>query len=150
MPNHPGASLLMVCTGTGSAPMRAMTERRRRRRHLQEGGRLMLFFGARSPEELPYFGPLQRLPREFIDNNLAFSRIPAQPKTYVQDLIRARGPDVAALLRDEDAYIYICGLKGMEQGVDAAFREVCAQNDLDWDQLLPRLREHGRYHVETY
>ena len=31
MPNHPGSSLLMICTGTGSAPMRAMTERRRRR-----------------------------------------------------------------------------------------------------------------------
>src|SRR5438874_5542597 len=31
MPNHPDSSLLMICTGTGSAPMRAMTERRRRR-----------------------------------------------------------------------------------------------------------------------
>ena len=48
MPNHPGSSLLMVCTGTGSAPMRAMTERRRRRIALKEGGELMLFFGARS------------------------------------------------------------------------------------------------------
>ena len=35
MPNHPGANLLMICTGTGSAPMRAMTERRRRRIALQ-------------------------------------------------------------------------------------------------------------------
>ncbi len=31
MPNHPGAHLLMICTGTGAAPMRAMTEWRRRR-----------------------------------------------------------------------------------------------------------------------
>ena len=38
MPNHPGSSLLMVCTGTGSAPMRAMTERRRRRIAHKEGG----------------------------------------------------------------------------------------------------------------
>ena len=30
MPNHPGSNLLMICTGTGSAPMRAMTEYRRR------------------------------------------------------------------------------------------------------------------------
>jgi benzoyl-CoA 2,3-dioxygenase component A len=150
MPNHLGSSLLMVCTGTGSAPMRAMTERRRRRRHLQEGGRLMLFFGARSPQELPYFGPLQRLPKEFIDNNLAFSRVAEQPKTYVQDLIRARAEDVAKLLADDDSYIYICGLKGMEQGVDAAFREVCRKSGSHWDELLIRLREGGRYHVETY
>jgi len=27
MPDDPAANLLMVCTGTGSAPMRAMTER---------------------------------------------------------------------------------------------------------------------------
>ena len=46
MPNHAGSSLMMICTGTGSAPMRAMTERRRRRMELNEGGALMLFFGA--------------------------------------------------------------------------------------------------------
>ena len=33
----------------------------------------MLFFGARTKEELPYFGPLQSLPKDFIDINLAFS-----------------------------------------------------------------------------
>ena len=40
----------MICTGTGSAPMRAMTEWRRRRRKTGkfEGGKLMLFFGART------------------------------------------------------------------------------------------------------
>ena len=37
MPNHPGSTLLMVCTGTGSAPMRAMTERRRRRMRARRG-----------------------------------------------------------------------------------------------------------------
>jgi benzoyl-CoA 2,3-epoxidase subunit A len=150
MADHLEANLLMICTGTGAAPMRAMTERRRRRMHMKEGGELMLFFGARSPEELPYFGPLQKLPREFIDNNLAFSRIPGQPKHYVQDLIRLRAVDVARLLRQDESYIYICGLKGMELGVDAAFREVCEKNGLVWDDLLPRLRQSGRYHVATY
>ena len=81
MPNHPGSSLLMVCTGTGSAPMRAMTERRRRRIALKEGGTLMLFFGARAPAELPYFGPLQKLPKDFIDINFAFSRVEGQPSS---------------------------------------------------------------------
>jgi benzoyl-CoA oxygenase/reductase BoxA protein len=31
MPTHPNSHLLMICTGTGSAPMRAMTEYRRRK-----------------------------------------------------------------------------------------------------------------------
>ena len=64
MPNHPKSAVVMICTGTGSAPMRAMTEWRRRLRKSGkfEGGKLMLFFGARSKEELPYFGPLGNLP----------------------------------------------------------------------------------------
>jgi benzoyl-CoA 2,3-epoxidase subunit A len=150
MPNHPGSSLLMVCTGTGSAPMRAMTERRRRRIAQNEGGSLALFFGARTPEELPYFGPLSKLPQSFIDVNLAFSRVPGSPKRYVQDLIRERAEKVATLLADPNCYVYICGLKGMESGVADAFRDVCGAHGLNWDALQPELLRKGRYHIETY
>jgi benzoyl-CoA 2,3-dioxygenase component A len=150
MPNHPGSSLLMVCTGTGSAPMRAMTERRRRRIALKEGGELMLFFGARIAGELPYFGPLQKLPKDFIDINFAFSRVSGKQKQYVQDLIRERSEDVARLLADDNCYVYICGLKGMEAGVAEAFRDVCRRQNMDWETLLPALRAEGRYHLETY
>jgi len=150
MPNHPGSHLVMICTGTGSAPMRAMTERRRRRRHLKEGGRLMLFFGARSPGELPYFGPLQRLPKEFIDINLAFSRVQNASKRYVQDLIRERAFDVSELIRDENTYIYVCGLKAMEEGVLHALRDASTEAGLDWDALSAQLKAQGRLHLETY
>jgi benzoyl-CoA 2,3-dioxygenase component A len=150
MPNHPGSSLLMVCTGTGAAPMRAMTERRRRRIGLGEGGRLMLFFGARTPGELPYFGPLGRLPRDFLDVNLAFSRVPGQPRQYVQDLLRARRHDVSAMLLDEDCYVYVCGLKQMEAGLEEAFAEIAAGEGLEWGHLRERLAEEGRLHIETY
>ena len=151
MPNHPGSSIIMICTGTGSAPMRAMTERRRRRMALKEGGELLLFFGARTPGELPYCGPLLKLPKELIDVNLAFSRQPDEPKQYVQDLIRARGDDIARLLKDENSYIYICGLKAMEAGVDEPFRDVCRSHGMDWDAAAARrCARKGRYHVETY
>ena len=150
MPNHPRSSLMMICTGTGSAPMRAMTERRRRRRVENEGGELLLFFGARVEQELPYFGPLMKLPKDFIDINFAFSRVPGSPKTYVQDRIRERPEKVAQMLKDDDCYIYVCGLKGMEAGVVAAFRDVCREHGLDWDTLRPQLLEKSRLHIETY
>ena len=151
MPNHPGSHLLMICTGTGSAPMRAMTERRRRKFCAGETlGKQMLFFGARTPGELPYFGPLTKLPKEFIDMNLAFSRVPGEPKRYVQDVLRERGADVARLLKDENAYVYICGLKGMEKGVEEAFTALCEANGLQWSTLRPQMLQQGRYHVETY
>jgi benzoyl-CoA 2,3-dioxygenase component A len=149
MPNHPGASLMMICTGTGSAPMRAMTERRRRNRKPDDGA-LLLFFGARAPGELPYFGPLTKLPADFIDINLAFSRVPGQPRCYVQDLIRARAEKVAAMLADDECYIYVCGLKGMEEGVLGAFRDVLGERGQDWDAWWSRSLERARIHIETY
>ena len=76
--------------------------------------------------------------------------MPGETKQYVQDRIRARGADVARLINDANCHVYICGLKGMEQGVDEAFRDVCRAHGIEWDTLLPELRATGRYHVETY
>ena len=152
MPNHPKSHIVMICTGTGSAPMRAMTEWRRRLRAggKFESGRLMLFFGARTPEELPYFGPLQNLPRDFIDIELAFSRVAGQPRRHVQDAMRERAADLAALLADPDACFFVCGLKAMEEGVVLALRDIATQAGLDWDTVGAALKREGRLHLETY
>ena len=178
MPNHPRSHVVMICTGTGSAPMRAMTEWRRRLRHAAagpsqggaassggsageaaawgqgsrkfEGGKLLLFFGARTQEELPYFGPLQNLPRDFIDINFAYSRTPGAPKRYVQDLMRDRSADLAPLLTDPDACFYVCGLKAMEQGVVQALRDVAQGAGLSWTEIAAALKAQGRLHLETY
>lgn len=152
MPNHPGSHIVMICTGTGSAPMRAMTEWRRRLRETGkfEGGKLMLFFGARSQQELPYFGPLTNLPKDFIDINLAFSRTPGEPRCYVQDRMRERATDLAPLLADGQTHLYVCGLKAMEDGVLLALREVAQQAGHDWEAVAARLKREGRLHLETY
>jgi len=152
MPNHPKSHIVMICTGTGSAPMRAMTEWRRRLRQSGkfEGGKLMLFFGARTQKELPYFGPLQKLPKDFIDINFAFSREAGQTKRYVQDLLRERSADLFELLKDPNTYIYVCGLKSMEEGVVLALRDVVTQAGLSWESLGSSLKQEGRLHLETY
>ena len=152
MPNHPNSHLVMICTGTGSAPMRAMTEWRRRSRSSgkSDSGKLMLFFGARTQQELPYFGPLQNLPKDFIDSNFAFSRTPGQPKTYVQDVMRHRAADLARLLADHGTHFYVCGLKRMEEGVMLALRDIAIDAGLDWDSTLAALNREGRLHLETY
>ena len=152
MPNHPKSHIIMICTGTGSAPMRAMTEWRRRLAASGkfEGGQLKLFFGARTREELPYFGPLQKLPTDFIDIHFAFSRTPNEPKTYVQDLLRQDATALAPLLADPNAYFYVCGLKAMEEGVLAALKEVAEGAGQDWAQVAEDLRANGRLHLETY
>ena len=152
MPNHPRSSIVMICTGTGSAPMRAMTEWRRRlaKTGKFEDGDLLLFFGARTPEELPYFGPLQNLPTDFIDINFAFSRVDGQPRRYVQDVMLERGSDLVRMLRDPNAYFYVCGLKAMEAGVLDALKNVSEQAGVDWDSLSAELKSSCRLHLETY
>jgi benzoyl-CoA 2,3-dioxygenase component A len=149
MPNDPAANIIMICTGTGSAPFRGFAERRRRTMP-NAPGRMVLFFGARRPEDLPYFGPLQKVPESLLAKHLAYSRVPGQPKTWVQDLMRREAPMVAGLLRSEATHLYVCGLKGMEQGVEEALSDVARGAGLCWNELRRAMRESGRYHVETY
>jgi benzoyl-CoA 2,3-dioxygenase component A len=76
--------------------------------------------------------------------------VPGQSKRYVQDLIRDRGDKVFDMLRDDDCYIYVCGLKGMEAGVQEAFRDICRARGSDWELMRPELLKKARFHVETY
>jgi len=110
----------------------------------------LLFFGARVIEELPYFGPLMKLPKDFIDVNFAFSRASGEPRIHVQDRIRERAEAVAGMLQDDDCYIYVCGVKGMESGVMEAFADVCRAHSLDWDTMKRALLTKSRLHIETY
>ena len=110
----------------------------------------MLFFGARTQEELPYFGPLQNLPKDFIDINFAFSRTPGQPKRYVQDAdARARRRPGAAAGRPERLLLRLRP-EGMEEGVVLALRDIAQQAGLDWDTVGAALKREGRLHLETY
>ena len=149
MPNDTNANIIMICTGTGSAPFRAFTERRRR---AGEGaaGKLVMYMGARTPEELPYFGPLQKVPEKLLQKHLVYSRLPGQPKEYVQDRMRKHGAELAVLVQNPATHVFICGLRGMETGVDEALADICRASGLDWSALKPDMRASGRYHVETY
>ncbi len=149
MANDPDANIIMICTGTGSAPFRAFTERRRRAMR-DASGKFLMFFGARLPEELPYFGPLGKVPKSLLDKELVFSRIPGETKEYVQDRMRVRADDLAELLKDEKTHVYVCGLKDMESGVSEAFADICRVHDLDWEDIRTLMSSSGRYHVETY
>ena len=94
MPNDAHANIIMICTGTGSAPFRAFTERRRRAMQ-NAPGKAIMFFGARTPQELPYFGPLQKVPNSLLEKHLVFSRVPGTDKEYVQDRMRTEGATLA-------------------------------------------------------
>ncbi|MDD9719092.1 benzoyl-CoA 2,3-epoxidase subunit BoxA [Sulfitobacter sp. PR48] len=147
MPSTAESHLLLICTGTGSAPMRAFTMQRQRS---GATGGMTMFFGARTPDSLPYFGPLKKVPETLLKQHLVFSRQPDQDKEYVQDRILAEQDRVAELLEDDRTHIYICGLRGMEEGVELALTSIAESLGQQWTALRDAMREDGRYHVETY
>ena len=149
MPDDPQAKLLMVCTGTGSAPFRAFTMRRQRVLPDTQDA-LQLFFGARTQDSLPYFGPLNKILDSFLQTHFAFSREEGETKTYVQDKLRAASSAVVSALKDPQTHVYICGLKAMESGVEEAFENIASGAGLDWAKLREEMGQSGRYHVETY
>ncbi len=147
MPSTQDAHLLLICTGTGSAPMRAFTMQRQRS---GATGGMTMFFGARTPESLPYFGPLKKVPESLLKQHLVFSRMPDAEKEYVQDRMIAEQESIAELLQDDRTHIYICGLRGMEEGVEKAMTSIAESFGQQWKTLRDAMREDGRYHVETY
>ncbi|MDG1103283.1 MAG: benzoyl-CoA 2,3-epoxidase subunit BoxA [Ascidiaceihabitans sp.] len=149
LPSDPAAHILMICTGTGSAPFRGMTMHRQREMPSVNDA-LSLVFGARSPRDLPYFGPLKKVPDAFLKKAFAFSRQEDTLKQYVQDKLREDADSVAALLEDPNGYIYVCGLKAMEVGVEEALSDIARSAGLEWTEVRDTMREDGRYHLETY
>ena len=149
MPDDPSARLLMICTGTGAAPFRAFTMRRQRIAACATGD-MVLFFGARTPDSLPYFGPLKKVPENLLKKHLCYSRLKDQPKTYVQDRMKTETAAIADMLTDAKTHVYICGLRGMEIGVDQAFAHIAESAGIPWDATRDAMRGEGRYHVETY
>jgi benzoyl-CoA 2,3-dioxygenase component A len=149
LPSDPAAHILMICTGTGSAPFRGMTMHRQREMPSVNDA-LSLVFGARSPRDLPYFGPLKKVPDAFLKKAFAFSRQEDTLKQYVQDKLREDADSVAALLIDPNGYIYVCGLKAMEVGVEEALSDIARSAGLEWTEVRDTMREGGRYHLETY
>lgn len=147
MPEDPSAKLLMICTGTGAAPMRAFTMRRERVLGDKSGG-MTMFFGARSERALPYFGPLKKVPSSLLESHLVYSR--SGNKEYVQNRLLAERTKVGELLKDENTHIYICGIKDMEAGLEEVFSEIASELGLQWQNHRDYMRGQGRYHVETY
>lgn len=149
LPNDPTAHVMMICTGTGSAPFRGFTMRRQREMPETKNS-LSLYFGARRPQDLPYFGPLKKMPQDFLKTVFAFSRMGEEKKQYVQDMIRSERASVAKLLKQPNSHIFICGLKEMESGVEEALSDVAREIGIEWKTLRDTMRDSGRFHIETY
>jgi len=54
------------------------------------------------------------------------------------------------LVQKENTHTYICGLKGMEGGIDEGMSAAAAKHGVDWSEYQRTLKKAHRWHVETY
>jgi ferredoxin--NADP+ reductase len=69
---------------------------------------------------------------------------------YIQDRIAENAEKLWELMQKDNTHTYICGLKGMEGGIDEALSAVAAKEGVNWTEYQRAMKKAGRWHVETY
>uniref|UniRef100_A0A8C4PM30 Nitric oxide synthase n=1 Tax=Equus asinus TaxID=9793 RepID=A0A8C4PM30_EQUAS len=149
LPENPSHPCILVGPGTGIAPFRSFWLQRlhdAENRGLQ-GGRMTLVFGCRHPDEDHlYQEEMLEMARKGVlhEVHTAYSRLPGQPKVYVQDILRQQlVSEVLRVLHEEQGHIYVCGDVRMARDVAHTLKQlVAAKLSLSEDQK--------RYHEDIF
>jgi ferredoxin--NADP+ reductase len=158
LPDDEEATIIMMGTGTGIAPFRAYLWRMFKEQHedYKFRGLAWLFFGIPYTQNILYREELEKMQQEFPDNfrlTYAISREQQNPeggKMYIQDRIKENADELWALVQKPNTHIYMCGLKGMEPGIDEGMSVAAGKFGVNWDEYRKQLKKEHRWHVETY
>ncbi|HEY9659203.1 MAG TPA: ferredoxin-NADP reductase [Allocoleopsis sp.] len=160
LPQDPEANVIMMATGTGIAPFRAYLWRMFKKgerdinQDYQFRGKAWLIFGIPFSANILYKEELEQLAQEYPDNfrlTYAISREQQNAKggkMYIQDRVAEHADEIWHMLKSDKTHSYICGLKGMEDGIDAAMSEAAGKEGITWKDYQRSIKH--RWHVETY
>ena len=161
LPDDEEANVIMLATGTGIAPMRTYLRRmfepaERDKNGWHFRGKAWLFMGAPKTANLLYDDDFNRYQAEFPENfryTKAISREEQNAKggrMYIQDRVLENAEEIFSWIENPKTHVSMCGLRGMEPGIDEAMSAAAAAKGLDWATLRPQLKKAERWHVETY
>lgn len=162
LPDDPDANVIMMATGTGIAPMRAYLWRQFKdaekaaNAEYEFKGFSWLIFGVPTTPNLLYKEELEEIQQKYPDNfrlTPAISREQKNPqggRMYIQDRVAEHADELWQLIKNEKTHTYICGLRGMEEGIDAALTTAAAKEGVTWSDYQKQLKKAHRWHVETY
>ena len=164
LPEDPEVNVIMMATGTGIAPFRAYLwrmfkddERQLNPDFNNYKGKAWLIFGIPKTPNILYKEELEEIQAKYPDNfelTYAISREQQNAeggRMYIQHRVAENIDRLWEMVKSvEKTLVYICGLKGMEDGIDAAFTERAAKDGVDWTDFRKQLKKADRWHVETY
>jgi ferredoxin--NADP+ reductase len=158
LPEDEDATIIMMATGTGIAPFRAFLWRMFKEQHedYKFKGLAWLIFGVPKTANILYQEELEKIAAEFPDNfrlTYAISREQQNPqggRMYIQHRVAEHADEIWNLLQSPKTHAYMCGLKGMEDGIDEALSGAATKNDASWSDYQKQLKKEHRWHVETY
>jgi ferredoxin--NADP+ reductase len=158
MPDDPNATILMLATGTGIAPFRAFMRKAFVEKHAdyQFKGKMILYLGVPTSSSLLYRDELEEMKANCPDQVELHYAISREMKNkqggryYLQDAMAERGEEIWQLLRKDNTYVYMCGLKGMDSGIDSFMTDLAAKDGVDWSEFKKQLKQKHRYNVEVY
>ncbi|KAJ7452215.1 fatty acid hydroxylase [Mycena latifolia] len=175
-PADPSIPVVMFCAGSGLAPMRGFIQERAAQKATgRQVGKMLLFFGCRSPEKDFLYSDTdlaEWVKHGVVDVRPAFSRSTADssgckyvqeqvhpfscplllPNVWSHSRILKDSADIVAASRD-NAVFFTCGSGSAAKGIKAALIEIIKRgNEIDTDEAIARFEKitKGRYATDIF
>ncbi|MEM1684824.1 MAG: hypothetical protein Q6J68_00090 [Thermostichales cyanobacterium SZTDM-1c_bins_54] len=155
LPEDKQATLVLIATGTGIAPFRAFMKRLFEE-ETDFSGSIWLFFGVPTTSTLLYKADLERFRAKYGSQfrvDYAISREQKNSKgekMYVQNRMAEYADELWELFQKDSTYTYICGLRGMEDGINEVMSAKAEAAGTTWAEFQKALKKADRWHEETY
>ncbi|RID77046.1 hypothetical protein BRARA_B03989 [Brassica rapa] len=163
MPKDPNATIInsswyFLATGTGIAPFKSFLWKMFFEEHedYKFNGLAWLFLGVPTSSSLLYKEEFEKMKEKNPENfrlDFAVSREQTNDKgekMYIQTRMAEYAQELWELLKKDNTFVYMCGLKGMEKGIDEIMVSLAAKDGIDWLEYKKQLKRSEQWNVEVY